>query len=115
LAHGKYAGCRDVGIAEQLGGDEHVVGRRLRVGEYRCELLEVLGAQVVRDVAHGLARQALDRLGLHAQERGAVDLERRHALAGQVAVFRRVGADGEEVGIGELGHGVTVVVATLHS
>ena len=52
LAARQHPSGRDVGVLEQLEGDEVVVGGGLGVVEDVAELLEVPGAQQVRDIAH---------------------------------------------------------------
>ena len=59
----------DVGVLEQLQGDEAVVGRGLGVVEDGGQLGEVAGPEQVGDVAHGLAREQRQGLGLDPQER----------------------------------------------
>ena len=51
LAHGQHAAGRDVGVLQQVVGDEAVVRRRLRIVEDRRELREMARPQQVVDVA----------------------------------------------------------------
>ena len=59
LAHRQHAAGRDVGVLQQVEGDEAVVGRRLGVVEDPAQLREVGGPQPVGDVVErGAARGA---------------------------------------------------------
>ena len=105
LAHRQHAAGGDVGVLEQVERDEAVVPRRLGVVDDLAQLGEVRRAQVVADVVHRLAGQALDRLGRDPQEGLPVGLEGGDALGRDQPVRRVVGAGREEVGVAELGLG----------
>ena len=93
----------DAGVLQQLGRDEHVVGRRLGVVEDGGELREVPGPQQVRDLEHRRLGEQGERLGLDLQEPPAAGLERRHVVGGEQAVRRFVGAEREHLLVGEVG------------
>ena len=69
LAHGQHARGGDVGVLEQVEGDEPVVVGGLGVVDDPTQLGEVGWAQVVRDVVHGLVREGPQRLAVHLEER----------------------------------------------
>ncbi len=104
LAHRQHAGRRDVGVLEQVEGDEAVVGRRLGVVEDAAQLREVGGPQPVGDVVERGAGQERERLGIDLEERAAGGLHRAHAIGGEQAVRRVVGAEREELREGSVGH-----------
>ena len=68
LAHREHAAGRDVGVLQQVEGDEAVVGRRLGIVEDPAQLLQVGGPQPVGDVAERGAGEQRERLGLHLEE-----------------------------------------------
>ena len=70
---------RDVGVLQQLEGDEPVVSGRFRVVQNVRELLQVPRAQEMGDIGHRFAREFPERLRLDAEE---------------LAVRRLDGADG---------------------
>jgi hypothetical protein len=108
LAHRQHATSRDVGVLQQVERDEAVVGRRLGIIEDAPQLSQVPRTQQVRDVAHGLAREQAQRLGLHAHE---VVSQRRfhlHMVLAEQAVGRRVCAQGQEGRVLKcVGHGAS--------
>ena len=104
LARGQHAAGGDVGVLQQLEGDEAVVGRRLGVVEDGRQLGEVAGPQQVGDVAHGLAGEQRERLGLDLQEALAGGLEGRHAVGREQPVGGVVRPERQQVLVGELGH-----------
>jgi hypothetical protein len=104
LAHWQDAARRDVGVLEQLEGDEAVVRRGLGIVEDGAELLQMAGAQQVRDVVEGVGGQRRDRLRRHLQHRMAVEAGLRDMIAGELAVLRGVVGDLDQVAIGEFGH-----------
>ena len=73
----------------------------------------MLGAQVVSDVVHRLSRERSDRVGLHLQEGLSLGFERRHPLRGDEPILGRVETGGQQIGVGELAHGLTVPSGTL--
>ncbi len=90
--------------------DEAVVRRRLGVVDDRAQLGEVRRAQQVGDVADGGAHQRGQRRGRDleelAAERGDVDQVAYREV--ETAVLGGVGAQGQHVGVVELGHAVTI-------
>ena len=107
LAHRQDAAGGDVGVLEQVEGDEPVVVGGLGVVEDVAQLLEVPGPQQVVDVADGLERDGAQHLGLDGEEAaarrldhlGAVEVEPAPLGAGVVVVDR------EQLGEGEVRHG----------
>ena len=65
---------------------------------------EVAGPQQVGDVAHRLAGQQRQGLGVDLQERSPAGLEGRDAVGRQQPVGRVVGPEGQQVLVGEVGH-----------
>ena len=108
LAHRQHPAGRDVRVLQQVQRHEPVVGRGLRVVEDPPQLREVGRPQEVRDVAHRLEREQPQRLRLDLEERASRRLDGRHALGGDQAVRRLVGAARQQVGVGELGHALRV-------
>ena len=68
LAHRQHAAGGDIGVLQEVVGDELVVVGRLRVVEDLGELGEMAGAQQMVDVDHRLLRRAPERLALDDQE-----------------------------------------------
>jgi hypothetical protein len=64
----------------------------------------VTGPQEVGDVAHRLARDQCQRLGLDAQERALWGLEGADEVGGELTVGRRVRTQGQQLGELELRH-----------
>ena len=108
LAHGQHASRRDVGVLEQVEGDEAVVGARLGIVEDVAQLLEVPGSQQVLDVADRGRGEQPQRRRLDLQEGSSTCLDGGHTLGREQPVGRLVGAEGEQVGVGELGHGTSL-------
>ena len=108
LARREHPAGRDVGVAEQVEGDEAVVAGGLGVIQDRRELSQVAGAQEVGDLAHGLRREEAQRLVLHFQERPQGSVDGGHALGREQAVGGGVLSQREEVLVRELGHGPKV-------
>src|SRR5262249_47949476 len=95
-------------VLQQLGCDEHVVGRRLGVVENRTQLREMPGAEQVRDLEHRGLREERERFGIDLYEPAAAGLERRHVVAGEEAIGSLVGSQREQLLVGELRHAITV-------
>ena len=95
LAHRQHAAGGDVGVLQEVVGDELVVGARLRVVEDVAQLLEVRRAQQVIDVgegglgqrAQGLAGYHQHVLAHHLLDRDAADIEL--AIGGLVGAERK--------------------------
>ena len=102
---GQHAAGGDRRVLQQVEGHEAVVGRRLGVvedvGAAGCRWP---GPQQVGDVAHRLAGEQREDLGLDPQEPVAARLERRHAVGREQPVGRVVGAEGQQFLVGEVGH-----------
>ncbi len=104
LAAGQHAAGGDVGVLEQLEGDEVVVGRCLGVVEDGGQLGEVAGSEEVGDVAHGLAREQGEGLGLDLQEALAGSLEGGDVVRREQPVGGVVRPERQHVVVDELGH-----------
>ena len=100
------AGC-DVGVGEQLEGDEAIVLRSLRVIKNLAQLGEMTGPKQVGDIVEGLGGQQLQGLGAHLQNLAAVDLTDGDMLrcAVEPPVFGGVVSVLEDGLVDELGHG----------
>ena len=105
LAARQHPAGRDVGVAQQLEGDEAVVLRRLGVVDDRTQLREMGRPQQVRDVVEGGAGHPAEHVGVDRQQLAAVDGDGGHAVGAQLAVRRVVGAPFEDGLIVEVGHG----------
>ena len=97
LAHRQDPAGRDVRVLEEVERDEAVVGRGLGVVEDAPELREVPRPEQVGDVAHRLARQQGQRLGLDPEERLAGGLEGGDVVLGDEAVGRLVVAQRQKL------------------
>ncbi len=105
LTHREDAAGGDVGVLEEVEGDELVVVAGLFVVEDVAQLLQVRGAQVVRDVVHcGLGEQG-QRFGRDLQELPPIGtIHHFDALCRQQAVRGLVLPRRQHVFIPELGH-----------
>ena len=108
LAHREHPARGDVGVLEQVEGNELVVGARLGVVDDRAQLGEVARPQQVRDIADRLHGEQAQDLGLDLEEGAITQLYRAHAVAGDQAVRRRVRPQRQRVDVGELGHGTSL-------
>ena len=104
LAHGQHAARRDAGVLEEVEGDEAVVGRRLGILEDAAELTEVAGPEIVGDLVHGQCREPGEDLGFDREEAVTAGREAADAVGGHEPVGRLVGAQGQQLGVRELGH-----------
>jgi len=105
LAHREHAARGDVGVLEQVQGDELVVVAGLGVVEDLGDLGQVVTTEVVGDVVHRRLGEQTDGLGVHPQEGHPVGaLDRRHTLGGEEAVLGGVLPDGKKVLVEEVGH-----------
>ena len=111
LAHRQHPAGGDRRVLQQVEGDEVIVRRRLRVVEDPPQLGEVLGPQEVGDVPHRLAGQQGQPLWFHLQEGLAVDLDRRHVVAGDQAVGGRVLPEGQHLLIAKVAHAGRISLA----
>ncbi len=90
---GKHAAGRDIGVLEEIVGDELVVVGRLRVLDDRFERREMRGAQQMIDVGERRLRERPQRLARHHQDLLAHDALDPHAVGGDFAVGRGVLAE----------------------
>ena len=104
LAPRQHAAGGDVGVLEQLQGDEAVVVRRFRVFEDGGQLPEMAAAQQVGHVVHGLAGDQRQRLRRHLQDLAAAKSGRGDVIRGELPVGRHVGAVLEQLLVLESGH-----------
>ncbi len=110
LTHRQHPARGDAGVAQQVRRDEAVVRRRLGVVDDRAQLGEVRRAQQVGDVADGGAHQRGQRRGRDLEELAAEcgDVDQVACREVETAVLGGVGAQGQHVGVVELGHSVTI-------
>ena len=90
LAHRQHAAGSDVGVLQEIEGNELVVVARLLVFQDRAQLLQVTRAQIVIDVAEGRFRERPQRLARHDQHVLAEHLLDPHALGRDLLVGRGV-------------------------
>jgi len=105
LAHRQHAAGGDIGVLEQVEGDEPVVGAGLRIVEDAGQLGQVARPQQVGDVLEGLEREQAQRLGLNGQECSVADHDLLDALGRDEAVRGVVVLEGQHLGVAEVGHG----------
>src|SRR5262249_60228185 len=89
---------RGVGGLEEIVGEELGLGARLRVVEDRAQLLQVPRPQQVVDVGERRFRERAQRLAFDDDEVMAAHALRAHAIGGELAVGRGVGAQREKRG-----------------
>ena len=92
LAHRQYAAGGDIGVLHEIVGDETIVVCRFGIFENLGELFEVAGTQQMVDVDHRGFRQQADRFALDDEKLAAHRFFDAHAVRGQLAIGRRVGA-----------------------
>ena len=114
LAHRQHAAGGDIGVLQEIVGDEPVVRGRFRVVQDLGELGEVAGPQQVVDVDHRLLGERGQRRGLDDEEFAPQRLFDPHALRGQLAIGRRIGAQLKESLI-VVAHGDRSVASGLRS
>ena len=90
LAHRQHAAGGDVGVLQEIEGDELVVVAGLLVVEDRAQLLQMAGPQIMIDVAERGLRQRPQRLARHHQHVLAQHLLDPHALGRDLLVGRGV-------------------------
>ena len=93
LAHRQHAAGGDVGVLQEVEGDELVVVAGFLVVEDRAQLLQMPRPQIVIDVAKGGLRQRPQRLARHDQHVLAQHLLDPHALGRDLLVRRGVRAE----------------------
>ena len=122
LAHRQHPAGGDVGVLEEIEGDELVVVAGLRIVEDIAQLLQMPRAQVMVDVAERRLGQRPQRLARHHQHVLAQHLLDPHALGRDLLVGcgvrpkrkqRRVLVGRNGFGIGKSGGGVHGQLAGL--
>jgi hypothetical protein len=108
LAHREHAARGDVGVAQQVGRDEAVVGRRLRIVEDAPQLGQVRRSQVVGDVVHGRLREQPQCLGLDLEKAASGRLGHADPVGGQQPVLGVGRLQRQKVGVAELRHPVSL-------
>ncbi len=96
LAHRQDAAGRDVGVLEQVEGDEPIVGARLGVGQDVRQLLQMPGSEQVLDRCDGLEGQDSQGFGFHLQELAPGGLDHADPLACHEAVRGVVRTQGKQ-------------------
>ena len=104
LAHRQNAAGGDIGVLEQLIGDEAVVVGGFRIVDDIAYLPQMAGAQQVRDVAERLESELGQRLRLDLEDRGSLEIRQSHVIAGQLAIGGIVLGEGKHVAVSELCH-----------
>ena len=104
LAHRQDTPGGDRCVLQQVESDEPVVVGGFGVVEDVAQLLEMARAQEVRDVVHCLGGEAADRFGLDFQKGAVRCVEGRHSLCADEPVVGVVGAQREQLGVGERGN-----------
>jgi len=104
LAHGQHAAGRDAGVLEQVTRDELVVAAGLGVIQDGAQLAQVTGPQQVGDVPHRLPREHREHARPHLKEFPAERQPPPDPVLRQEPVLRGIGAQRQQVGVGELGH-----------
>ncbi len=108
LAHRQDAAGGDVGVLQEIEGDELVIVARLLVVEDAAQLLEMAGPQVMVDVAERGLRQRPQRLARHHQHVPAQHLLDPHAVGRDLLVGRGVGPERKQRGVPVGRHGLGV-------
>ncbi len=93
LAHRQHAAGSDVGVLQEIEGDELVVVAGFLVIEDAAQLLEMTGPQIMIDVAERGLRQRPQRLARHHQHVPAQHLLDPHAFGRDFLVRRGVLAE----------------------
>ena len=105
LAHGQHAAGGDVGVLQQVIGDELVVRGRLRVVEDGAELFQMRRPQQVVDVGEGGFRERPQALALDHQHVAAHDFFGADPADIELAVLCLIRPEREQgrVGVGRKG------------
>ena len=98
LAHGKHHTGGDIGVHQQVKGDETIVFRSFRVIDDGPQLFQMGRAQQVRYLAEGLGRQNLQGGRIDQNHGGAFEIGDRDMVRGEFGVGSVVAAKGENVG-----------------
>ena len=104
LAHGQHAAGGDVGVLQQIVGDEAVIVGRLGVVENGRELFQMAGPQQMIDVRKRRFGQKPQRLRFHRQNIRTPKPVDRDEIAGQLAIGRCIWREGKHLGFGRFGH-----------
>ena len=97
LTHGQDAAGRDVGVLEQVEGDETVVVGGVRIVEDRGELTQVAGTEQVVDVHERLLGKEPQTLRVHFEQPKAAGIEFTHEVGGELSVEGLVFGKGKEI------------------
>ena len=89
LAHGQDAAGGDIGVLQQVVGDELVVRGRLRIVEDGAQLPQMSGPQQVVDVDEGLLGKKPDRLALDDHDLAPAEAFDPDALVRELPIGRR--------------------------
>ncbi len=104
LAHRQHLAGGDVGILEEIEGDEAVVGGRLGIVEDGAKLAQMGGTQEMRAIDHRLLRQKRQRRRFDHQHGLAGEGGARHVIGGEPAIGRLVLPQGKHVVKDEIAH-----------
>ena len=104
LAHRQHPAGRDIGVLQEVVGDEAVVVGGLRVIEDRAQLGEMAGPEKMRDVEERLLGEEAERLRLDGQDVLAPKALHAHMAGRELAVRSRVVRKREQRVMGEFGH-----------
>ena len=96
LAHGQHAAGGDIGVLQEVVGDELVVVGGLGVVEYLAELFQVRGPQQVIDVFEGGLGQGAQRLVLDHEHVLAHGLFHPYTADIELAVRRLIRPEREQ-------------------
>jgi hypothetical protein len=99
LAHRQHAAGGDVGVLEEIEGDEFVVVGGLGVVEDGAQLLEMPWPQQMIDVGKRGLRKDAQRVAPDHDDILAHDPLDPHAVGGKLAVGRGVPAGGKQRGV----------------
>ena len=88
LAHRQHAAGGDIGVLQEVEGDEFVVVAGFLVVEDRAQLFEMRGAQIMVDLAEGCFRKRPQRLARDHEHVLAQNLFDPHALGRDLLVGR---------------------------
>ena len=110
LAHRQDAPGGDVGVLQQIEGDEAIVGAGFGVIEDGGELCQVIGAKQVRDVVERLVGQQSKDVGFDGYKRAPAGVNDVDSLGGDKPIggFAAAGLPGQQIGVGEIRHDVSV-------
>ncbi len=96
LAHRQDLAGGDIGVLQQVEGDEPVVGRGFGVVEDGAQLRQMAGPQQVLAIDKGLLREQRQCLGRNFDDALAVELGEPDMIAGQLFVGRIILAQREK-------------------